>query len=154
MRTLVLPLGVMVSACNKDEIVWIQLNGKDVVDVQVVDGPVVDDPAVLELTSAVEGRRVGEASVTPSAGPVGTLHEVVVVVDVDHEERVQRVVLVAAAGSRGRREWEMRQDPAFLSSWGIEVQSLGEVGEVRTDEFTIQLFVPDDLAESSEKEGE
>ena len=85
---------------------------------------------------------VGTGIATPTFGPVGTRHTLRVEVLDAFQDIVQRVT-VYTEGQRGDDEIDLRQDSADAGSWAIELESLGEPDEVRTDTFEIRLYEPD-----------
>lgn len=107
----------------------------------------VTDLALLSTNGSTE---VGSATVDPGEGPVGTIHRFEVTVDADWIDTVT-LVQVAMGGDRGDQTYDLRQDSADHGNWVVEVQSLGEPDEQRTDTATILLWEdsPDDAAETS-----
>jgi len=179
--SLLLFLGVLLGlgpACNNDEIEWIRFNADG--DVLVVDiggeSPVAqnegcaDEPSLCDdvvaldgtagadadigcicMSSSLRANDVGTATVDPTHGDVGTRHTVRVEVLDAFEDIVQRVT-VYTDGQRGDEEIELLQDSADPGSWAVELKSLGEADEVRTDRFEIRLYEPDGTF-SGETEG-
>jgi hypothetical protein len=138
-----LPVGLGVS-CNDDDVVWVRFNGNDSLEVQVTADEALGPPESTDLTSTTGAVLVGSASVDPGSAPVGTDHEVVVQIDDDYEETVGRVSVEVDAGARGIEEFDLRQDSADHGHWLLQVRSVGETGEERTDRFAFRLWVPDD----------
>ncbi len=157
------------AACKDGEIAWARFNADgDVLVVEVGrDGPVAqdsncaDEPALCDdvaaldgaadtdsdigcicLSSSLRANDVGTATVDPTYGPVGTRHMVRVEVLDAFEDIVQRVT-VYTTGQRGDEEIELRQDSADPGSWAVELESLGETDESRTDRLELRLYEPD-----------
>ena len=129
--------------CSKDEEPnWVQFN-RDGDSVLVEVGAETElDPVSAALVSQW-GVEVGEGTVTPGGGPIGTLHRALVVVGDDWEDRVGRVTVRIDSGDRGVDEYELTSDPADEGTWGIEIESQGSEGEQRTDTFTFRLWYDD-----------
>jgi hypothetical protein len=145
-------LAVLVVACTEDdEPTYVQYNddGNEVeVEVGVDTRYVLDDDGVTEipetvsvaLTSSTGSVEVGTGTVSPSAGPVGTLHTVTVEVLDDYAEDVDRATVVTASDGRGKDEYDLDRDSAGEGIWVFELNSVGEDDEVRTDTFTFRLY--------------
>lgn len=145
-------LVVLVVACTEDdEPTYVQYNDDDnsvEVEVGVDTRYVLDDDGVTEipesvevaLTSSTGSVEVGTGTVTPSAGPVGTLHTVTVEVLSDYAEDVDRATIVTASDGRGKDEYDLDRDSAGDGIWVFELVSVGEADEVRTDTFTFRLY--------------
>lgn len=159
-------LGALVGGCKSDEIVWAGFNADDqtlIVEVLPTGSP-KGEPISIELLSNLERTVVGEASVDPGSGPVGTLHWVTVDVFDEFEGIVGRASVEVdteaiedldgdgEVESRGEGEWDMRQDSADPGAFAIMLESLGRDDEQREDRFTIRLWQPEDLAPGVEPE--
>lgn len=119
---------------------WVAFNADDeTLEIRVTVEAAVDDVATRVLTSTTGAVEVGDVTVDPAAGPVGTDHEVVVVVADEYEEQVERVT-VETRGDRGEQTHVLIQDSADHGLWVVQVTSLGEEGETRTDMFTTRLW--------------
>jgi hypothetical protein len=117
---------------------WKQYNGSDdsvVITVQ----PTVGEDALLELLSTTGAAVVGEARVSPGAGPVGTEHFISVTIDDQLQADVGRIS-IEANSVRGLTVHEMIQDSAQKGYWEMSVTSLGEDDESRQDDFTFVLW--------------
>ncbi|MCB9685705.1 MAG: hypothetical protein H6735_11750 [Alphaproteobacteria bacterium] len=147
------------AGCKKDEITWVPFNLEDqtlVVDV-LPEGSAVGDPVSLELLSNLGRTVVGQATIDPGSGPVGTEHVIMVDVLDDFEAIVGRVTVGVnpeatkdldgdgEIESRGSDEYELQQDSADPGAWQVTVMSLGSSDEQREDVFTINLWQPDEL---------
>lgn len=138
-----------VAGCDKNAEEWSRFNATtDVLEIQV--GAEVGDPVTIELHSTTGSNVVGEATVTPGSGPVGTDHEVTVLVADEYEAVIERVSVQSDAGDRGVEVHELVQDSAEHGLWWRILTSVGEEGETRTDTFEVQLWEP--VAESAEAE--
>jgi hypothetical protein len=116
-------------------------------------------PATIDLHSTTGQIIVGWAEMSPSAGPIGTKHTLVVNVDNRWEDEVSRVTIRTDSGSRGKDEYDMVTDSADEGLHQLELISVGSEGESRTDYFTVRLwkikdqpFVPVDTGEEEEEE--
>ena len=137
-----LPIG-MGFWCKPNDVEYLRFNGNDVIQVEVTAGDTVGVPVTIDLTSSSGAIVVGTATVDPGSGPVGTRHEVSVQVANAYEEIVERVTLEVDSGQRGLAEFELSQDSADHGYWWLELESVGEPGETRTDSFTIVLWEVD-----------
>ncbi len=146
-RALVWPAGLLLVCsvlgydCQKDtEPNWVQFNGSD--DSVTIEVGAADllDPVVVDLTSSVTSLVVGSATVTPGGGPVGTEHTLLVVVEDEWENDVERVTVRTESGDRGADEYELEPDPADEGYYGLVIVSVGEEGEQRSDELTFRLW--------------
>jgi hypothetical protein len=128
--------------CEQDEgPVWVRFNSSDDViplDVTVDDVPA--EAASYDLRSTTGATIVGTVELSPSSGPVGTQHRILVSLDPVYEERVQRVDFMADSGSRGSLRFSMGQDSADLFKWVLDLTSMGVEGETRTDTLSFELF--------------
>jgi hypothetical protein len=97
-----------------------------------------------ELHSSTGQVIVGTAILNPGGGPIGTEHQLVIEVDNTWETDVTRVVLMIDSGDRGTKEYTLDRDSADAGYHQIDIQSVGEEGEVRTDLFTIQLYAEEE----------
>lgn len=175
-HTTAILVGLLVAGCNKDEIVWVQFN-EDGQSLQIEVGPPITpcaleqtptaiatiDPACqIELKSNLGLTPVGTATIDPLAGPVGTEHQVSVIVFDEFESLVGRATVVVETeavsdldddgepDSRGEGEFDLERDSADVGAYALMLQSLGAEGEERTDTFTIRLYEPQELAEQPE----
>ena len=134
---------VLAAACTGgDDEGWIAYNADgESLEIQVTAEPAVDEIATRILTSTTGAVNVGEVRVDPAAGPVGTDHEIRVIVNDEYEESVERVT-IETSGDRGDQTHLAIQDSADHGLWRVVVTSLGEEGETRTDTFTTRLWRP------------
>ncbi len=114
---------------DADESVTIEVGAEDLLPAVTV--------ALHSSTGAVE---VGSASVDPGGGPVGTEHTVLVEVFDEYASDVARASVRLDAGARGVDEYDLDADSAGEGIWVIELASVGEDGEVRTDTLTFRLW--------------
>ena len=98
----------------------------------------------LDLHSSTGQVIVGTAILNPGGGPIGTEHQLVIEVDNTWETDVSRVVLMIDSGDRGIKEYTLDRDSADAGYHQIDIQSVGEEGDVRTDIFTIQLYAEEE----------
>jgi hypothetical protein len=134
-------LALGAAACNQDaEVLWDQFNATDdSVQIEVGIDEVLD-PVEIVLHSSTGEVEVGLATVDPGGGPVGTLHEVVVVVADDYADIVDRASIRTDSGDRGEDEYDLDQDSAEEGVYKLTIESDGAAGEVRTDTLTFRLW--------------
>lgn len=146
-RAFFLPAGLVlfctqlgVSCEEEAEPNWVQFNGSG--DAVIIEVGIADelDPVSCELTSSVTGLVVGQATVTPGGGPIGTEHTILVVVEDEWENDVGRVSVRTDSGERGTDEYELEADPADEGYYGLTIVSVGEEGEQRSDTLTFRLW--------------
>lgn len=136
-----LALVFVLAACDQDETVtWKQYNADD--DTLTLEVG-VDDllPAVsAPLTSNTGAVEIGTATADPGGGPIDTLHTLKVEVFAEYAEDVDRVSVRLDAGDRGEDEYDLDADSTGEGIWVLQVRSVGDVGEVRTDTLTFRLW--------------
>jgi hypothetical protein len=142
----------LLSACvESDDVTFTQYNGDDQsvsVDVGsdtrfvLADDGVTEVPesAAVVLTSSTGAVEIGTGTVTPSAGPIGTMHTVMVDITEEYAEDVDRVTVRTDSGDRGEDEYDLERDSAGEGYWVFELESQGEDGEQRTDTLTFFLY--------------
>jgi len=98
-------------------------------------------PAVsTPLTSSTGEVEIGAATVSPGGGPVGTVHDVLVEVFDEYASDIARASVRTDSGDRGEDEYDLDADSTGEGIWKIEIQSVGEEGEVREDALTFRLW--------------
>ncbi len=140
-RRLSLIVVAALAACQTDDdVAYEQFNAPDdKLEIQVgVDEEL--DPLLIVLYSNTGEVAVGEAEVSPGGGPSGTIHEIVVRVADEFEEVVDRATVRTASGSRGEDEYDLEADFADEGFYKLELQSVADAAEVRTDTLTIRLW--------------
>ncbi|MDP2306502.1 MAG: hypothetical protein Q8P18_10800 [Pseudomonadota bacterium] len=142
----------LLSACVvADDVTYLQYNGDDQsvsVDVGSDTRYVLDDDGVTEvpeavsvvLTSSTGAVEIGSGTVSPSAGPIGTIHRVSVEISEAYAEDIDRVTVRTDSGDRGEDEYDLERDSAGEGYWVFELESQGEDGEQRTDTLTFLLY--------------
>lgn len=131
---------LLLGCASEEETVWEQYNsGGESVDVQVGTADVLN-PVQVPLTSSTGAVEIGVATVTPGGGPIGTLHDVLVEVYADYDSDVDRVSVRTSSGERGEDEYDLVQDSAGDGFWLLQIESVGEEGEQRTDTFELRLW--------------
>jgi hypothetical protein len=145
-------LALFLAACTQDdEVTYTQYNAEDnavTIDVGADTRYVLADDGVTEVPESVEtpltsntgSVEIGVATVTPSAGPVGTTHTISVVVYDDYADDIDRVAVRTASGDRGEDEYDLDRDSTGEGYWVMELESEGEADEVRTDTLTFRLY--------------
>ena len=103
----------------------------------------------LDLHSSTGQVIVGTATLSPGGGPIGTEHQLVIEVENTWETDVTQVILMIDSGDRGTKEYVLDRDSADAGYHQIDIQSVGEEGEVRTDLFIIQLYAEEESVTST-----
>jgi len=134
-------LAASLLACKKDEVItYDQVNATDdQVEVQV-GVPEELDPVTTDLHSSTGEVVIGTAEVRPGGGPIGTEHEILVIVTDDYQDLVDRVSVRTESASRGEDEYDLDQDSADEGYYKTTLVTRGSEGEVRTDMLTFRLW--------------
>jgi hypothetical protein len=132
-------LPLLTAADCQDEVEYERFNASDDA-LSVVIGAEALDAELVELHSTTGANRVGEAGIEPGGGPAGTIHLVSVHVDADYADRVDRVSIEMDSGDLGTRTFDLVQDSADEGLYLLEIQSVGDDGESRTDTLNVQLW--------------
>lgn len=147
---------VVLLACDGEaapESVWVRFNAEDdAVGVSVTASDTLGPAATAELRSTSGERVLGQVSVDPGSGPVGTTHLVRVDLFEDYADAVGRAEIEADAGERGTWTIALEQDSADAGLWVRAVTSFGDVGEAREDVFTVRLFELQEVEPDAEVE--
>jgi hypothetical protein len=141
----------LLMACTEEvETSYVQFNGDDdTVEVQVgvdtvyvtdEDGNEVVEMASTVLTSSTGAVEIGVGWVDPSAGPVGSLHRILVQVSDEYAAEIDRASIRTDSGERGVDEYDLERDSAGEGWWVSELESVGDADEVRTDTITFVLY--------------
>jgi hypothetical protein len=131
------------SCGDEDTVSYVRFNGDDdVVTISVGVEDLLDD-VTIDLHSTTGEVVIGSATVSPGGGPVGTTHDVVVVIADDYEEKVDRVSVRVDSGDRGEDEYDLERDSADEGYYKLSMVSVGDDGEVREDTFTIKVWDED-----------
>lgn len=147
-----IPLGALLTvvACSPEEIVLVPFSEEGLVDVYIVDDAADCDGITIapppDLISTVASNRVATVTVSPQCGPSITTHRVLVsLIDPkSHEDVVVGATLVVQPGNEEREyAFELEQDSAAPSQWGIDLDSHGAA---RVDTFVFQLLQAEALA--------
>lgn len=144
-------VSLVLLACTETAVTeYVQYNGDDdTVQVEVgvptryvtdAEGNELTETVTTALTSSTGSVEVGVGTVDPSAGPVGTLHRVVVQMQDAYAGDIDRVTVRTDSGDRGQDEYDLERDSAGEGWWVFELESVGEEDEVRTDTFTFRLY--------------
>jgi len=139
--TPVLSLMAALGACAGDqEAEWRQWNASDDQLTVAVGIDAVTDPVEVPLRSSTGEVEVGFARVDPGGGPVGTPHDVVVIVDDEYADVVDRASVRTDSGERGEDEYDLERDSAEEGVYKLTIVSDGSEGESREDIFTFRLW--------------
>lgn len=134
-------MAALLFACTGDqEAAYEQFNAPD--DALSIEVGVAEllDPVTIDLWSNTGEVVVGAATVDPGGGPGGTIHNIVVEVFDDYEDVVDRASVRTDSGDRGEDEYDLTRDYADEGIYKLEIQSVADDGEVRTDTLTIRLW--------------
>ena len=106
------------------------------------------EPVTAEIVGEVaDDQVIAMVDMFPSGGPVGTVHALSVQVEEEFESTIQRVEVRVDAGKYGTDSFTLRQDPAFVGEWGLDLESLGVSGQKpREDTFRITLWTLEDVS--------
>jgi len=138
-------------ACAGDQDAeWRQWNATDDLVPISVGIDEVQDPVEVPLRSSTGEVEVGTARVTPGGGPIGTLHDVVVIVDDEYADVVDRASVRTDSGDRGEDEYDLERDSAEEGVYKLTIVSDGAEGEIREDIFTFRLW--DEVVAAEEDE--
>ena len=149
MRGLCLLVVATVGCNKKDEVTYTQFNALDeVLEVDVGAAKTQPERSIV-LHSSTGEVTVGSASVDPGGGPIGTEHEIVVIVEDAYENLVDRVSVRTDSASRGEDEYDLEPDSADEGFYKTILVSVGEPDEVRTDTLTFRLWDEDDDEDSA-----
>ena len=132
---------------NDDEINWVQYNAADNAVTVEVGAAELLDPVEGSLTSSTGQVEIGLGRVEPGGGPIGTEHSVVVEIFDDFDQDVGRVTVQMSSGERGKDEVELSPDSTGEGIWLVEVVSVGDEGETRSDPFTFWFWTEGEVAE-------
>lgn len=125
--------------CSDPEPEYEQLNGSDTLSIEVGVAEALD-LVETELSSNTGTLVVGTASADPGGGPAGTTHTVVVVVEDDFANQVDRVRVSTKSDGRANETFDLAQDAFDEAVWAVEIISFAEGDEVRTDTLSIELL--------------
>lgn len=136
------------SACNNDEEVqYQQINAEDDALTVLVGEPELLDPVNTVVRSSTGEVEIGSAEVSPGGGPVGTDHEVVVIVFDDYQDLVDRVSIRTRSPGRGEDEYDLIQDSADEGYYKLTITSAGTADEQREDTLTVRLWQAEETTE-------
>jgi len=140
-RSLVVLSGMVLGACTDgDDLLYDRFNATGEEFSVEVGTETVGERTAIELKSSTGAVLVGSASVEPDAGPSGTLHLIEVQVEEDYVHQVDKVSVEIDAGDRGVQTYDLTGDSADESLYRIEIESVADDAETRTDVFEIQLW--------------
>jgi hypothetical protein len=109
--------------------------------VEIVVGSVeVLEPVTAWVTSSTGEIQLGNFTVNPGGGPIGTVHRIEVEIVEEYAEPVSRASVRTSSGARGEDEYDLSQDSVGIGFWVMELQSVGDVDEIRTDTLTLRLW--------------
>lgn len=134
-------LALLLMACKgDDEVEYTQFNVDDDEVVIRVGADEVLDPVSTVIRSTTGEVEIGSAVVSPGGGPIGTDHEVVIIVFDDYQDQVDRVSVRTLSPGRGEDEYDLIQDSADEGYYKLTITSAGEPDEKRDDTLTFRLW--------------
>ncbi len=132
--------GLLAGCTGSTGTTWVQYNAADNTVSIDVGAAAVEDPVSVTLTSNTGAVELGTGTVDPGGGPIGTMHTVTVSVSSDYASDIGRASVRLDSGSRGVDEYDMDADSTGEGYWVVQLQSVGDVGETRTDSLTFRLW--------------
>ena len=86
---------------------------------------------------------VGEAYIWPCAAPVGTEHDIVIMVDRPYDQQIAKATVRLESDGRGEDEYRLTQDSANEGLYKITLISVGSEDERRQDAVQFKLWEED-----------
>ena len=86
---------------------------------------------------------VGEAYIWPCAAPVGTEHDIVIMVDRPYDQQIAKATVRLESDGRGEDEYRLTQDSANEGLYKITLISVGSEDERRQDSIRFKLWEED-----------
>lgn len=134
---------------TETETSWTQYNAADNTVSIEVGAAEVTDPVSVTLMSNTGSVELGTGTVDPGGGPIGTVHHVTVQVSEDYASDIGRASVRLDAGERGEDEYDMDADATGEGYWVVDLTSVGDEGETRTDTLTFRLWTEDTSTDTS-----
>ena len=140
MRALLL-LGLLgIEACEDEKTEYEPFSShEDSVNVKVGSADLLDGEST-EVLSNTGANVVGEAMVSPGGGPIGTEHMLTATVSQENQYIVDRVSVEITSPHRPDRELDLVRDSEDRELFVLDLVSVGEDGESRTDIFTFKFW--------------
>jgi len=145
-------LASLIACDTATEASYVIFNNEEDTVVVSVGGELEQEATRTDLHSSTGEVVVGWAEVRPGGGPVGTEHEIVVVVDDEYEDYVERVSIGINAGERGEDEYDLTADSADKGYYKTVLVTVGDDDEQRADEVTFKLWETEEETVSTEEE--
>jgi hypothetical protein len=141
MRVFLLSTVLLLGACSQEEEnIYDRFNGSnDVIEVQV-GAEEIGSLAVIDLNSSTGAVVIGSASIDPDAGPSGTVHLLEVAILEEYIHQVDKVSVEIDAADRGIQSYDLQADSADESLYRLEIESVADEGETRTDILEVQVW--------------
>ena len=86
---------------------------------------------------------IGEAYIWPCSAPVGTEHDIVIMVDRPHDQKIAKATVRLDSDARGEDEYRLTQDSANEGLYKITLISVGSEDEQRQDFVQFKLWEED-----------
>jgi len=86
---------------------------------------------------------VGEAYIWPCAAPIGTEHDIVIMVDRPYDQKIAKATVRLESDGRGEDEYRLTQDSANEGLYKLTVISVGSERERRQDFVQFKLWEED-----------
>ena len=127
-------------ACEQsEEVDYSQFNlTEDQIIVSIGGETTADADTILHSSTGIV--EVGSATLSPGGGPIGTTHNLTVIVSDEYEDLVSRVSVKIDSGDRGEEEFELVSDSADEGLHMLDIVSVGDEGELRDDILYIRLW--------------
>ena len=102
--------------------------------------PSLQEDVSRTLFSSTGLIEVAGAIISPGGGPIGTTHQIQVQILEEYMEEVQEVRIDINSGERGTQQYTLTPDSAQPTLFVLELESVGDQNEQRTDTFEFSLW--------------
>lgn len=143
-------IGLSLFSCEETEEDPNQFNAQDESLEILVGISDIQDDASKTLYSTTGLVDIATATISPGGGPIGTYHQIQVLIFEEYMEEVQEVRIDIETGVRGTQQYTLTPDSAQPSLYVLELESVGNEEEERTDVFYFSLWdFPDQQTEET-----
>ena len=125
--------------CEED-FTTIQVGADEILTDEECDGA---DIVILRSSSCLDEERIGQATVAPCAGPIGTEHTIIIEMDSDQKHKVDRASIRLSSQTRQDDEYDLTPDSAKEGLFVIRIISVGTKNETREDSIQFKLWAED-----------
>ena len=145
---------LVLSGCKKEEEIQYRLfnceEDSTLIDIGAEDILTEDQCETISLQSSSclsDGEEtVGEAYIWPCAAPIGTEHDIVIMVDRPYDQKIAKATVRLDSDGRGEDEYRLTQDSANEGLYKLTLISVGSEGERRQDFVQFKLWEEDPTA--------